>query len=339
MKRRDGHTSFAPIAALEELNTQPAITYLRDLYQREGESRKWRPRSNINTDPSYRDIDRSVHADDGTGRACVLGVDRISASTLVAIAARCGPARSTTGLGVTGLRQPDDVGGLHHQLRLLGRYRALGHLDLRDSVSVPHPLAHRGLSRRRDHDGVRGRDRRPVPAHPSRPRVVLLLAAAVSQRALPAARFPLAAGLGRLRGQHLSDDQRAVLVDGADSRRRQRARESRPAGARSFYTRAGARMAGHRSINGAISRWLTCCWRASRRRWCSRCTSVVSWDFAMAQMPGWHSTIFAPYFVAGAIFSGVRDGADAAHPDAQDAQPRGSASRRGISTTSPRSFC
>jgi molybdopterin-containing oxidoreductase family membrane subunit len=33
--------------------------------------------------------------------------------------------------------------------------------------------------------------------------------------------------------------------------------------------------------------------------------SVVSWDFAMAQVPGWHSTLFAPYFVAGAIFSGV----------------------------------
>ena len=33
--------------------------------------------------------------------------------------------------------------------------------------------------------------------------------------------------------------------------------------------------------------------------------SVVSWDFAMAIVPGWHSTIFAPYFVAGAIFSGI----------------------------------
>ncbi|KAB2822813.1 MAG: hydrogenase, partial [Candidatus Dadabacteria bacterium] len=32
--------------------------------------------------------------------------------------------------------------------------------------------------------------------------------------------------------------------------------------------------------------------------------SVVSWDFAMADLPGWHTTIFAPYFVAGAIFSG-----------------------------------
>ncbi|HAD74823.1 MAG TPA: hydrogenase [Gemmatimonadetes bacterium] len=33
--------------------------------------------------------------------------------------------------------------------------------------------------------------------------------------------------------------------------------------------------------------------------------SVVSWDFAVAIVPGWHATIFAPYFVAGAIFSGI----------------------------------
>ncbi|MCZ6463155.1 MAG: polysulfide reductase NrfD [Proteobacteria bacterium] len=32
--------------------------------------------------------------------------------------------------------------------------------------------------------------------------------------------------------------------------------------------------------------------------------SVVSWDFAMSVLPGWHATIFAPYFVAGAIFGG-----------------------------------
>jgi molybdopterin-containing oxidoreductase family membrane subunit len=32
--------------------------------------------------------------------------------------------------------------------------------------------------------------------------------------------------------------------------------------------------------------------------------SVVSMDFAVAQLPGWHTTIFPPYFVAGAIFSG-----------------------------------
>jgi Ni/Fe-hydrogenase subunit HybB-like protein len=32
--------------------------------------------------------------------------------------------------------------------------------------------------------------------------------------------------------------------------------------------------------------------------------TVVSFDFAVAVLPGWHSTIFPPYFVAGAIFSG-----------------------------------
>ena len=32
--------------------------------------------------------------------------------------------------------------------------------------------------------------------------------------------------------------------------------------------------------------------------------SIVGMDFAIAILPGWHSTIFPPYFVAGAIFSG-----------------------------------
>lgn len=33
--------------------------------------------------------------------------------------------------------------------------------------------------------------------------------------------------------------------------------------------------------------------------------SVVAFDFSMSVAPMWHSTIFAPYFVAGAIFSGI----------------------------------
>jgi Ni/Fe-hydrogenase subunit HybB-like protein len=32
--------------------------------------------------------------------------------------------------------------------------------------------------------------------------------------------------------------------------------------------------------------------------------SIVSFDFAVSLLPGWHTTIFPPYFVAGAIFSG-----------------------------------
>jgi Ni/Fe-hydrogenase subunit HybB-like protein len=32
--------------------------------------------------------------------------------------------------------------------------------------------------------------------------------------------------------------------------------------------------------------------------------TVVSFDFAIAQLPGWHTTVFPPYFVAGAIYQG-----------------------------------
>src|SRR2546426_4052167 len=33
--------------------------------------------------------------------------------------------------------------------------------------------------------------------------------------------------------------------------------------------------------------------------------TIVSFDFSMAPVPMWHSTIFGPYFVAGAVFSGI----------------------------------
>jgi Ni/Fe-hydrogenase subunit HybB-like protein len=33
--------------------------------------------------------------------------------------------------------------------------------------------------------------------------------------------------------------------------------------------------------------------------------TIVAWDFAVAQTTGWHSTIFGPYFIVGAILSGV----------------------------------
>ncbi len=33
--------------------------------------------------------------------------------------------------------------------------------------------------------------------------------------------------------------------------------------------------------------------------------TIVAFDFAMAVQPGWHSTIFGPFFIAGALFSGI----------------------------------
>ena len=32
--------------------------------------------------------------------------------------------------------------------------------------------------------------------------------------------------------------------------------------------------------------------------------SIVATDFAVSQQPGWHTTSFPPYFVAGALYSG-----------------------------------
>jgi molybdopterin-containing oxidoreductase family membrane subunit len=77
-----------------------------------------------------------------------------------------------------------------------------------------------------------------------------------------------------------------------------------------------------RSALGRIGYGITALgWRGSARHWQRYQTaylllaglaaplvvsvhSVVGMDFAAAQLPGWHSTIFPPYFVAGAIFSG-----------------------------------
>ena len=74
-------------------------------------------------------------------------------------------------------------------------------------------------------------------------------------------------------------------------------------------------------ITRKIYGFLAMGWRGSARHWHRYRTAylllaglatplvvsvhtVVSLDFAAAIVPGWHSTIFPPYFVAGAIFSG-----------------------------------
>jgi molybdopterin-containing oxidoreductase family membrane subunit len=75
-------------------------------------------------------------------------------------------------------------------------------------------------------------------------------------------------------------------------------------------------------IRGRVYKLFSLGWRGSQQQW-SRLElamriftiivipvavsvhSIVSWDFAMTTQPGWNSTIFAPYFVIGAIFSGT----------------------------------
>ncbi len=80
----------------------------------------------------------------------------------------------------------------------------------------------------------------------------------------------------------------------------------------------------NRTANGfkkAIYTTLSLGWRGSNRHWQNyervylilaglstplvlSVHTIVSFDFAVSIIPGWHTTIFPPYFVAGAIFSG-----------------------------------
>ncbi len=46
--------------------------------------------------------------------------------------------------------------------------------------------------------------------------------------------------------------------------------------------------------------------------------TVVSFDFAVSQLPGWHTTIFPPYFVAGRYLQRLRNGGYVACTSSQD---------------------
>ena len=68
-----------------------------------------------------------------------------------------------------------------------------------------------------------------------------------------------------------------------------------------------------------------------------RFTPVVALDFTVAIVPGWHSTIFPPFFVAGAIFSGFAMVVTIAVPSPSRLRSCKISSRSSISTTWARS--
>ena len=84
---------------------------------------------------------------------------------------------------------------------------------------------------------------------------------------------------------------------------------------RDRFTAAGNR------VRGWLYGFFAMGWRGSNRHWSNyemaylilagistplvlSVHTIVSFDFAVSLIPGWHTTIFPPYFVAGAIFSG-----------------------------------
>ena len=157
---------------------------------------------------------------------------------------------------------------------------------------------------RRGHDALRRGLRRHVPAAAPGPPVAVLLAVALPQHHERAAAVPQPAGLGRVRGLHLRHRLAAVLVHRADPRS---GHAARPRAATAFAQ--------------VIYGMLALGWRGSARHWQRYETAylllaglatplvlsvhtVVSFDFTVAIVPGWHTTIFPPYFVAGAIYSG-----------------------------------
>ena len=74
---------------------------------------------------------------------------------------------------------------------------------------------------------------------------------------------------------------------------------------------------------GSATRRRTCSWPGWPRRWSSRSTRSSASTSPSAIVPGWHTTIFPPYFVAGAIFSGFAMVLTLAIPAPHDLRPRG----------------
>ena len=92
---------------------------------------------------------------------------------------------------------------------------------------------------------------------------------------------------------------------GPHPRPRRRCATPRRAQARRIvYGDPRARLARLGAALAALPDRPTCSWPASPRRSCSRCTPSSASTSPSRCSPGWHSTIFPPYFVAGAIFSG-----------------------------------
>ena len=190
------------------------------------------------------------------------------------------------GLGRRRLHAAGLLERLHHDLRLLGRYRPRRHADLGHPLPVPLALAHGGVPLHRGDDGVRGHDRGALPDHPHRAPVDLLLAAAVSQPAVPLAQLQVAADLGRVRDHAPTSRSRTTfLVCRPGPRRRRGARQGGRL-AQEGVQDVRARLAGHRQPVAALHAGPTSTSPRWPRRWCSRCTRWCRWDFAMSHRPG-----------------------------------------------------
>jgi len=197
-----------------------------------------------------------------------------------------------TGVGVWGNNIPL-LGLRYHQLRLLGGNRACRHPDLRNPPALPGTVAERHFAVRRGHDYLCGHVRRPVPYDSRRQTwIAFWLFPYPNQRAIwPNFRSPLiwdVFAISTYFAVSLLFWYLGLVPDLASLRDR---------------------------TKGIIRRFiysvLSIGWRGSTSHWrhyekayliiaglatglVLSVHSVVSFDFAVSLVPGWHMTIFPP---------------------------------------------
>ncbi len=118
------------------------------------------------------------------------------------------------------------------------------------------------------------------------------------------ASVPFAARVGRLRGLDLRDDLGGLLVHRNDPGLRHSARSRTASRWRSTSTACFRSAGAVRPVTGSVTRRHRSFWPVFQRRLVLSVHTVISFDFAVAALAGWHTTIFPPYFVAGAVYSG-----------------------------------
>ena len=195
------------------------------------------------------------------------------------------------------------LGLRHRQLRLVDRHRQRRHADLVDAAADAAAMARLDQPLRGGDDALRGVDRRPLPDHSSRAAHVFLLAHALPEHDDVLAAMAQRADLGFLGDPELPPVLDHLLVYRHDPRSRDAAGPGASEIAARVLRRAGARLA-------RLGAALACLRDLSHHDGrlgvplVVSLHSIVGLDFAASLMPGWQETIFPPYFVVGAMFSG-----------------------------------
>ena len=114
------------------------------------------------------------------------------------------------------------------------------------------------------------------------------------------------ADVGRLRGLDVLHDLAAVLVPRPGSRPGGAARLVQEPDQRASSTASSPWAGAARARHWAEYKWAYLLLAGLSTPLVLSVHTIVSFDFAVSVLPGWHTTIFPPYFVAGAVFSASR---------------------------------